>query len=85
MTNTYFIPIDSDDVQDAISTELGFSVDEATAQEVLDTFIEPTQVTATVGCSAQEECLSMMLSLMKQIGDNKASIMQIIAKEEAEP
>lgn len=78
MSNTYIIPVDEGDMQDAISTELGVSVDADIAQEVLDSFIEPTDVTAPIGCCAQEESLSMMLALMKQIGEHKGQIIQFI-------
>lgn len=83
MTNTYFIPIDSNDVQDAISVELGINVEEYIAQEVLDNFIQEAEVVATVGCSSQEECLSMMLCLMKQIGEHKEQIIQCINETDA--
>lgn len=82
MNSTYFIDVESGDMQDAISTELGVSVDEAIAQNVLGNFIDSTKVVAERGCSAQEECLSMMLSLMQQIGDNKDEILQFIDEAE---
>ncbi len=83
MSNTYFIPIEADDMQDAISTELGINVEEELAQEVLDYFIDTSEVTAESGCSAQEECLSMMLALMKQIGEHKDQLNQYINEAEA--
>nr|WP_282764573.1 hypothetical protein [Alteromonas macleodii] len=53
------------------------------AQEVLDNFIDITKVTAESGCSAPEECLRMMLALMKQIGEHKDEIIQYIDEAEA--
>ena len=35
MSNTYIVSIEADDMQDAISTELGINVEEELAQEVL--------------------------------------------------
>lgn len=83
MSNTYIVSVEADDMQDAISTELGVNVEEELAQEVLDNFIDTTEVTAESGCSAQEECLSMMLALMKQIGEHKDQITQYINEAEA--
>jgi len=82
MNNQYFISVEADDMQDAISTELGLNIDEDLAQEVLDNFIDTTQITAESGCSAPEECLSMMLALMKQIGEHKTQIIQYINEAE---
>ena len=82
MNNKYFISVEADDMQDAISTELGLNVEEDLAQEVLDNFIDTSEVTAESGCSAEEECLSMMLALMKQIGEHKTQIIQYINEAE---
>lgn len=83
MSNTYIVSVEADDMQDAISTELGINVEEELAQEVLDNFIDTTEVTAESGCSAQEECLSMMLALMKQIGEHKDQITRYINEADA--
>ncbi len=78
----YIVPVDADEVQDAIHTVLDQSVSEDVAQEVLDCFVQTEEITAPSGSTAEEVREITKKALVEQISKHKADIDDLISDAE---
>tara|TARA_B100000749_G_C18426707_1_gene466039 strand:+ start:1114 stop:1383 length:270 start_codon:yes stop_codon:yes gene_type:complete len=75
---TFTPSIDTLYTQTAVHSVLRDYIDEATAQQVLDKFIDTSKISANVGCNKDELVTAIHSGLVKQIEEQATQISEYI-------